>query len=292
MNQNEKREYIRAVQDVIEKLRDYWPLTIRQVYYQLVSALLIPNEPNEYKRLIRIMKFARLDGLVPWESIEDRSRTFLESHGEVDKDSFIEWHSRAFLTGYRRDLLQGQAVRLECWIEKDALLTIVHSVADRYRIPVVSGRGFISVSFLNVFRDRVLANHANGQLTRILYMGDFDPSGQAMLPASMKTLQVLMELADLVGAETIALNPEQVEKYDLPHDATAMKDSDTRAVAFIKKHGRLAVELDALRPDILQGIIAESIRRNLDMAEFERQVEIEKRERVELDTYKRKLSLD
>ncbi len=73
--------YIEPVLHVIEGLREYWPLTLRQVYYQLVSAGTIENNRNAYAKLTRMLGKARLDGMVDWRAIEDRSRAMLESEG-------------------------------------------------------------------------------------------------------------------------------------------------------------------------------------------------------------------
>jgi hypothetical protein len=173
---------------VIDGLRDYWPLTLRQVYYQLVAAGMIMNCRNAYGMLSRTLAKAHLDGLVPWEALEDRSRSLLNSGGWCDRNAFVDSESSDFLIGYRRDLLQGQRQRPEIWIEKDALSRVCHRVAMPYCVPVIVARGFSSVSFLNEARDRINQTAEAGQLTKILYFGDLDPSGWAMLPAMQETL--------------------------------------------------------------------------------------------------------
>ena len=77
-------EFLEVVIHVIEELRPYWPLTLRQIYYQLVARELIGNCRNEYQRLSRLLTKARLDGLVQWAAIEDRSRRTLWSGGWSD----------------------------------------------------------------------------------------------------------------------------------------------------------------------------------------------------------------
>ena len=66
-------ELMKSAQRVIDGLKGYWPLTLRQIYYQLVAALIIENSLKEYKRLSRVLSNARIEGLVPWASMEDRS---------------------------------------------------------------------------------------------------------------------------------------------------------------------------------------------------------------------------
>src|SRR5438309_680188 len=109
----ETEELIARVLDVLSELRDYWPLTLRQVYYRLVSAGIIENRQEEYKKLSRVLTDARMDKLVPWESMEDRSRSMLPSDGWSDEQSFVGTSLSDFLRGYRRDLLQSQPIALE-----------------------------------------------------------------------------------------------------------------------------------------------------------------------------------
>jgi len=49
-------------------------LTLRQLFYQLVSKDIIPNTQREYKNLGTILSKARLAGMVDWDAVEDRVR--------------------------------------------------------------------------------------------------------------------------------------------------------------------------------------------------------------------------
>jgi len=73
--------YVERVNGVLDGLRGYWPLTLRQVYYQLVAGLDIENCEAEYKKLSRLLTKARLDNLISWDATEDRARATLDSDG-------------------------------------------------------------------------------------------------------------------------------------------------------------------------------------------------------------------
>lgn len=259
------------IRDVIDGLNEYWPLTLRQIYYQLVAALLIRNCRSSYGALSRTLAKARIDDLIPWQAMEDRSRSLLTSGGWADQGAFIQDETSDFLAGYRRDLLQGQEYRPEVWVEKDALSRVCHRAAMPYCVPVIVARGFSSVSFLNEARNRILTNRDNGQKTSILYLGDLDPSGWAMLPAMEETLVNEMDCGGLVIFTRCGLLPEQVKTYNLPTNPDALKKKDTRAKKYKEQFGNLAVELDALRPDILAGLVEESIRGVLGLSQFVRE---------------------
>ena len=274
-----KVEYLGHVQQVIGDLREHWPLTLRQAFYRLVAGEVIANAVNEYKKLSRTLSQARLDGLVPWAAMEDRARSMLPSAGWADGDTFVDDEVDGFLAGYRRDLMASQPVALELWVEKDALSRLCHRVAVNYCVPVVVARGFSSVSYVNECRNRVEANATRGKRTIVVYAGDLDPSGWEMLPSMMHTLQVEMGLGDMVVAHRAALTPEQVAEHDLPHSPDALKWTDSRAGKYVERFGEIAVELDALPPDVLQTVVREAIEAPLDVSKLadERRREAEDR---------------
>lgn len=279
--------YVKRVNAILDDLREYWPVTLRQVYYQLVAGQVIENCEAEYKKLSRTLAKARIDGLVTWDAIEDRARSTLDSAGWVDKSQYAEAVISA-LDDYRRDLLQSQDVALEVWIEKDALSDICHRAAKPYCVRVIVARGFSSISYVHECQKRVKQNAEAGKRTVILYFGDLDPSGWEMLPSMMETLQEEMGLGDLVEGKRYALTPEQVTAYNLPQSIDAMKDADTRTPKFkdmLRENGypdTLAVELDALPPATLETLVREAIEENLDLSKFGAEQQREEAEREAL----------
>ena len=277
--------YLEQVQEVLTSLKEHWPLTLRQVYYQLVAAGTIENTRRAYGKLSRVLVKARLDSRVPWDAIEDRSRAVLEpSFTWADRREFAGAHVENFLWGYRRDLLQGQPKAFEVWVEKDALSRLCEKAAMPYQVPVVVARGFSSVSYVHDCAQRVRFNwRKHERQTVVLYFGDLDPSGWAMLPTMMETLQAEMALGDMIVGKRCALTVEQVDEYDLPRDPDALKPTDTRAKKYMEQFGDLAVELDALPPDVLQGLVEEAIREELDLSDFEWQGKVQEGERKSLE---------
>ena len=147
-------EKLNKVKEILKELREYIPLTLRQIYYQLVGKGYIENKVSEYGMLSNLLKWARIDGHISWEDIEDRVRAFHDLTGWSDSEEFVDASLRHFLSGYRRDLLQTQDKYIETWIEKDALSSIFIKVAKPYTIPVVVCRGFSSISFLKSCQSR------------------------------------------------------------------------------------------------------------------------------------------
>ena len=57
-------------------------LTVRQIYYQLVTRNAIANDEKNYKLVTRTINDARIAGLMDWDAIEDRVRWMVESIGD------------------------------------------------------------------------------------------------------------------------------------------------------------------------------------------------------------------
>jgi len=282
--------YREHVEGVLETLTEYWPLTLQQVYYQLVAQGFVENRKPEYQKLSRVLTKARFDGLVSWEALEDRTRSLHDSSEWLDSHSFVRYEISEFLRGYRRDLLQSQDVGLEIWIEKDALSRICHDAAFPYCVPVVVARGFNSVSYVHECRKRVERNASAGKKTRILYFGDLDPSGWEMLPAMLETLQVEMGLGETVEGIRCALTPEQVSDLDLPRSVDALKASDPRSRKYRERFGDLAVELDAVPPAVLSEMVEAAIEQQIDSELLDGERAKEQRERETLSSLRSRVN--
>jgi len=263
---------LNKVQIILEELEEFKPLTLRQIYYQLVGKNFIKNNKSQYGMLSQLIKHARLDGYILWTDIEDRVRSYHDLSGWTDGDEYVSVSLDRFLSNYHRDLTLSQDVYLEIWIEKDALSSIFTRVASQYTVPVVVCRGFSSVSFLNDYKMRLSTSQARRPV--LLYFGDFDPSGVEMLKSMEITLRDELKVEG-IEFKRIALQKEDIDFYKLPHSPEALKKNDTRAKKHIAMYGELAVELDALPPSVLQNKIKMAIENELDMDLFMEEKETE-----------------
>jgi len=268
-----RSEQLAQIKEVLEEWKDYLPMTLRQVYYQLVGKGYIKNKRSTYSDLSGVIKWARLDGLIAWNVIEDRTRSLTRKPSHESKEAFIEGEKRLFLKGYSRNLLTDQKNYIEVWIEKDALSSLFERVCNEYMIPVVVCRGFSSVSYIRDFVVRANKRRKSGQDITMLYFGDFDPSGMEMLESMKITIEEEFEVPG-INYRRIALLRDDIHKYNLPHSPKALKESDSRAEKFIREYGRYAVELDALSPAVLSSKVRDAIEKELDMTTFEKQIEI------------------
>ena len=277
---------LNKVNDTLAELAEYKPLTLRQIYYQLVGKGYIENKVSEYTMLSGLLKHARLENLISWDDIEDRVRTYHNLTGWEDTEHFKRQELRNFLKGYRRDLMQSQDSYIEIWIEKDALSSIFTKVAAPFTVPVVVCKGFSSISFLNDYKERL--GEYEDKNSVLLYFGDFDPSGVEMLKAMETTLQDELNVTG-IEFKKIALLKDDIQQYKLPHSPEALKKTDPRSKNYVAEYGELAVELDALRPDILEKKIRDSIYNEIDEEAISMELETQNQEFDILNKLKRKI---
>lgn len=279
---------------IVEKAKeiiDQYPgmkLTLRQIYYRLVASQEIKNSRSSYNSLSSILAQAREEGLIDPESLEDRVRRL---DGLVDtwetpseyQDAIKKWTLK-LSENYLIDLWARQNKYIEIWTEKDALASILSQAASPFRIPIAVCRGYNSLTFLHETVKRFTDN-VNDREPIILYFGDFDPSGEDMVRDVKERLGHYFGLWGDMDAlpviEKVALLRADIDEYDLPSDFA--KKTDTRAKEFIRKHGDISVELDALPPEELIKRVEESV---IDLIEdsdaWDEAIEEEKQERQEV----------
>jgi len=262
-------DYGEIVEASLEVFQQYdTAITLRQLYYRLVSKLLITNTVNSYKRLSRIMVKAREDGDVPVNCLEDRSRRVL-GKGDVGFGSAEEYLKTRLETlqdswrGFTMPMWDDQHRNVLISLEKDALSRLVSRIANKYSVRTFPTRGYPSFSYVQEM-SRYITAKQDGRATVVLYFGDFDPSG-------VDIERDLTDRLEKYGARDfevrrVALTLDQIRQYSLP--PMPVKRSDARADGFLAEHGDRAVELDALDPNIFQLTVEQSIRSQIDAAKW------------------------
>lgn len=154
-------------------------LTLRQLYYQLVSRDVIPNSEKSYKSLGGLVSDARLAGLMDWSAIEDRVR----QPKRASEFNNLEELVQAALRSYRLPRWKGQAAYVELWVEKDALAGVLWPIAHEYHVVLMVNRGYSSQSAMYESAERYKdswLDDGDRELV-LLYLGDHDPSGEDMV---------------------------------------------------------------------------------------------------------------
>ncbi len=222
-------------------------LTVRQVYYQLVSRGLMPNKKAAYERISDVIADGRLAGLIDWDCIEDRTRSVREIQHWDNPQQIL----RAATEQYRIDTRVTQPCYIEAWIEKDSLVSILEDTCYQLDVPCFSCRGYPSITALHEAAERFEGK--NNPI--ILYAGDHDPSG-LMIP------QIISERLQAFGVNVklnrIGLTLDQIRELDLPPFYAKEKDKNYKT--YVQNTGLTqAWELDALDPAKLSSIFTEAI---------------------------------
>lgn len=228
-------------------------MTLRQLYYQLVSRDVIPNTLRSYNRLSETVNAARLAGEIDWDAIEDRTRALHGTHHLSQPEDAI---LSAALT-YRIDKWDDQKNRVEIWYEKDALQGVFARVCAELDIDHFSCRGYTSQTAMKDAADRHLSYIKGGQTPVLLHFGDHDPSGIDMTRDVRERLEML-SWGEYIEVDRLALNMDQVHKYKPPPNPA--KETDSRHAGYVKLYGPSSWELDALEPPVLAKLVEEAVK--------------------------------
>jgi hypothetical protein len=98
------KERLGVINKIIEEYRGQGLiLTLRQLYYQLVSRDVVPNKQKEYKKLSGLLREGRMSGVVDWNAIEDRLRRPESPNSWDSPESAIETIERVFALERQKD---------------------------------------------------------------------------------------------------------------------------------------------------------------------------------------------
>lgn len=263
-----KLTMIKRVNEIVTRYSKMgYDLTLRQVYYQFVARDLLPetwadpktgstNNEKSYKKLGDIISDARMAGLLDWYAIVDRTRSMY---------SVPHWNDPEHAIGdlaerYRLDKWSesDQPYRIQVWVEKDALEGVVGRTCSRLDVPYFSCRGYTSQTAMweNAQAMKELAK--DDVVPVILHLGDHDPSGIDMSRDIEDRVRMFMDdYGETLIFKRLALNMDQVEKYNPPENPA--KSTDSRFKKYVELHGDRSWELDALDPTVIDKLISDAI---------------------------------
>jgi hypothetical protein len=259
---------VTAAADIV---RSYDTLvTLRQLFYRLVAARILPNLTSSYKTLSERTAAARRAGLFP--ALIDRTRRIHRYQSFGGLAEATAWLSAI----YRRDRTEGQPWNVYLGVEKNGIIEQLQAWFGDLGIPILALGGYASQTYV----DEVAHDAArDGRPSALIYAGDFDPSGEDIDRDFAERAACFDEVV------RVALTVEQVDGYKLPPNPG--KDSDSRAGAFIARHGELLqVELDALPPETLRALYQAALNNYWDKSTYQATVHLEERERAKLRSRK------
>lgn len=246
-------------------------MTVRQLFYRLVSNGAIDKTEAEYKQtVVRLSGEMRLAGEIPFGWIADNTRWMRKPTTHSSLQDALNDTART----YRRSVWDDQGVYVEVWLEKDALAGVLMDVTSKWDVPLMVTKGFASLSYLHSAAETI---EDQGKPTYLYYFGDHDPSGLDIPRQVEQGIRRFAPEADITF-ERVAVNPDQIEELNLPTRPT--KKTDSRSKNFEGE----SVEVDAIEPARLRLIASECITQHIDPVAYRRMRDVEDAEKATINS--------
>lgn len=238
------------------------PLTLRQIFYMMVSDYGYPKEEKSYKNLCETLNKARRAKMIDMDSIRDDGLQRKADTGWSSKKRFTNT-VRSNMENFVLDRQADQETKVYVWCEAQGMVPQLHNAVREWHIPVLSSGGFDSVTTKHNLA-KELAAHKN---VVVLHLGDHDPSGVHMYGSLDEDLQAFMyEMRQEMGYDfengacelhRIAVTPEQVESMGLPTSPPKAKDK--------RSFSGLTTQCEAIKPPVLREIVRDACLEYIDL---------------------------
>ena len=253
---NFRPETLDTIRQAAEITEDYEgrgiPMSLRQLYYQMVAKNLITNNKSSYDRLGNIVSDGRLAGLIPWTAVEDRNRNLMGLAHFDDLHHLMDSSRKC----YRLDKWLPQRFRPEVWVEKAALEGVVGTICNKLQVDFFSCRGYSSQSEQWRAGRRFARYIQKGQTPIVFHLGDHDPSGIDMTRDNQERLSMFAGVP--IQVTRLGLNMPQIETLKPPPNYA--KQTDSRYGEYCKRFKtEQCWELDALTPEYTYALIEEAV---------------------------------
>jgi hypothetical protein len=248
---------------IIGVLKADHPMTVRQVFYQLVVRNVIEKTEDQYQgTVIRLLTEMRMAGSVRFNWIVDESRRRIVNRTYNSIADAVRDTARF----YRRNALHECPDYVEIWSEKEALAGVLEDAAGDYDVPVLVSKGMPSLTQLYGTACQIARAARAGKRAFLYQFGDHDPSG-VLIPQTIEyRLNELCEKLDCPPPriERVALTEQQIAAFNLPTRPTK-REGNRHAHKFEGD----SVELDALPASELRSMVREVIERHISEQELE-----------------------
>lgn len=229
------------------------PVTLRGVYYRVVSAGAIDKTETGYRTIGRQLLKLRRSGRVRYADITDGTRWVT---APITYDSVEEALQNTART-YRRALWTRSPWRIHVFTEKDAISGVILPVTRRWDLPLGVLRGYVSETFAWNVAQSLDPTRTNW----LVQFGDHDPSGVgAWEDFVAKVSGFAGDIA--MDFERLAVTVDQIVRLDLPTRPT--KHSDSRSASWSGG----SVEVDAIPAPTLRDILERFITAYVDEHEL------------------------
>lgn len=272
--QAKTRRLLAQVDEIIDYYAAQLPLTVRQVFYVLVARYAYEKTEKAATALYEMLVTARRAHRLGWDAIRDDGTMQLHPNRRfAGERSFFDYLGRRWVDRFELDPTIGQPVAIEVWTEAAGMTRQLDRVCDPYGVSIYSGSGFDSLTAKLETVERIVRRDQDakrGRSTRILRIGDHDPSGRSIIDSFAEDVWAFLseydlygdgsavDLSELLTVQHVAVTEAQITEYDLP--TAPQKPRDRRA-----GHMPHTVQAEALPPDVLAEVLDEAICEHLDL---------------------------
>jgi hypothetical protein len=258
------------IRSAIKKLTGrYDRMTVRQVFYALEVAGFVEKTEGGYRQVQGQVLLMRRAGWLPWDFITDGTRWQRKPRSSDSATDFLDSATRS----YRRDLWQSQDVRVEVWLEKDALADVVIDATNAWDVALMVSRGQSSATFLHSAAQAAIDAWEQDVATIIYTLYDHDAGGERSHKAIATQLPEFAPGVPIT-VHRLAVTPAQIIAWNLPTRPPKAKDPQAKAWG-----DKPNVELDAIPPNTLVDLVEEAIVSHVDAYEWEVEQAVEAEER-------------
>jgi hypothetical protein len=156
---------------IVEAVAQDHPVSLRGVYYRVVSMGVIPKTETGYRTVGRELLKLRREGVVPYSHITDGTRWVSKPESWSDIDQMLADAG----SSYRKALWHDQDAEVHVFTEKDAISGVLLPVTEGWDVPLGVLRGYASESFVHSVAEAV--KDSPKQSVYLYQFGDDDPSG-------------------------------------------------------------------------------------------------------------------
>ncbi|MGH3499771.1 MAG: hypothetical protein ACRDQA_02540 [Nocardioidaceae bacterium] len=273
-----KAELTEVDDAIIAAVAEEHPVTLRGVYYRVVSAGVVEKTELGYRLVGRRLLELRRNRKVPYSHVTDGTRWVTRPTTFTDLDQMLDDAAAS----YRRALWHQQDDEVQIFTEKDAISGVILPITQQWDVPLGVIRGYCSESFAhNVAASIINSNVSRSGTTYLYQLGDADPSGvdawrdftEKVSAFITEATAAELDLMQFVRFERLAVTEEQIDEWQLPTRPT--KKSDSRA----KKFTGRSVEVDAIPAPMLRRLVEDVITEHMDQEQLRITQHVEQEER-------------
>jgi hypothetical protein len=258
-------DLIAAAKEILDEIQ---PATVRAVCYRLFVRGLIPNMSKGSTASVgEQLVYAREEAIIPWSHIVDETRSV--ERIECWRD--LEHHLDDFCNEHTIDPWEDQPERVIVVSEKGTVRGTLGPVLTEMRVRFLVAHGYASAT---AAYDLAQASLEHNRPTRVIYVGDHDPSGMHMSEVDLP--RRLERYAGDVQITRVAITGDDIASSasELTFQASE-KTSDCRHRWYLENYGEHCMELDAMPPPELRERVRKAILAHIDGDAWERSLEAE-----------------